>query len=192
MSNEFFVLKKSHHSNFLNLKIPLECCQITLFHHVSTCSKKPSTSKFGSFHGFLVAGLPAVRRSVFSNAASFRLLTWISASVLCAVLLYRTHQHRSACAGTMPQQCSAKFKKFHQRLVASFVPVQVFQSRNNKLWVTCFWWQLTYDITIHIIRLSLKEGCFEISVERSQLSLAATWQRIRNPCLVDAGKSVFK
>ena len=32
--------------------------------------------------------------------------------------------------------------------------------------MTCFWWQLTCDITIHIIRLSLKRGCFEINVEK--------------------------
>ena len=32
--------------------------------------------------------------------------------------------------------------------------------------MTCFWWQLTYDIRIHIIRLSLKKGCCEINVEK--------------------------
>ena len=33
-------------------------------------------------------------------------------------------------------------------------------------WMTCFWWQLTYDITIHIIRLYLKKGCFEIKMRK--------------------------
>ena len=32
--------------------------------------------------------------------------------------------------------------------------------------MTCFWWKLTYDIRIHIIRLSLKKGCCEINVEQ--------------------------
>ena len=61
------------------------------------------------------------------------------------------------------------------------------QSCNNTWWMTCFWWQLTYDITIHIIRLSLKEGCSEINVKKIQLLLASIWQLIRNPCLVGAG-----
>ena len=49
---------------------------------------------------------------------------------------------------------------FHQRLGASF------QSCSNIWWMTCFWWQMTYDIAIHIMRVSLKEGCFEINVEK--------------------------
>ena len=40
------------------------------------------------------------------------------------------------------------------------------QSRSNIWWMTRFWWQLTHDITIHIIILSLKDGCFEINVEK--------------------------
>ena len=64
------------------------------------------------------------------------------------------------------------------------------QSCGNFLWMTCFWWQLTYDITIHTIRLSLNEGCFEINADKIQLLLAAIWQLIRNPGLVEAGESV--
>ena len=51
--------------------------------------------------------------------------------------------------------------------------------------MTCFWWQLTCDITTHIIRLSLKEGCFEINMEKIT-------QLFRNPGLVDAGESVCR
>ena len=40
------------------------------------------------------------------------------------------------------------------------------QSCSYKWWMTCFWWQLTYNITIHIIRLSLKTGCWEINLEK--------------------------
>ena len=40
------------------------------------------------------------------------------------------------------------------------------QSCSNFWWMTCFWWQLAHNITIHIIRLSLKKGCFEINVEK--------------------------
>ena len=32
--------------------------------------------------------------------------------------------------------------------------------------MTCFWWQVAHNITIHIIRLSLKKGCFDINVEK--------------------------
>ena len=56
--------------------------------------------------------------------------------------------------------------------------------------MTCFWWQLTHDITVHIIRLPLKKGCFEINVEKIPTLLAAIWQLIRNPGLVDARESV--
>ena len=40
------------------------------------------------------------------------------------------------------------------------------QSCSNTWRMTCFWWQLTYGMTIHMIRLSLKKGCFEINVEK--------------------------
>ena len=43
---------------------------------------------------------------------------------------------------------------------------RLLQSCSNIRWMTCFLWHLTYDITIHIIRLSLKEGCFGINVEK--------------------------
>ena len=41
---------------------------------------------------------------------------------------------------------------------------RILQSCSKIWWMMCFWWQLTYDITIHIIRLFLKRGCFEINV----------------------------
>ena len=38
------------------------------------------------------------------------------------------------------------------------------QSCSNITRMTCFWWQLTHNITIHTIRLSLKESCLKINV----------------------------
>ena len=35
-------------------------------------------------------------------------------------------------------------------------------SRSNVRRMTCFWWQLTHNITTHTVRLSLKEGCLKI------------------------------
>ena len=35
--------------------------------------------------------------------------------------------------------------------------------------MTCFWWQLANNITVHIIRLSLKKSCFEINVEKDPI-----------------------
>ena len=32
--------------------------------------------------------------------------------------------------------------------------------------MTWFWWQLTHNITVHIIGLSLKKSCFENNVEK--------------------------
>ena len=40
------------------------------------------------------------------------------------------------------------------------------QSCSNTWWMICFWWQLAHNITIHIMRLSLKKGCSEITVEK--------------------------
>ena len=54
----------------------------------------------------------------------------------------------------------------HQRLDIVHVTCRFLQSCSKIGWMTCLWWQLTYDITIHIIRLSLKRGCFEINVEK--------------------------
>ena len=59
------------------------------------------------------------------------------------------------------------------------------QSCSN-IWMTRFWWQLTYDITIHIMRLSLKESCFQINVDKIPGCL------VGNPGLVDAGESVCR
>ena len=36
---------------------------------------------------------------------------------------------------------------------------------SNTRMMTCFWWQLTHNITIHTIRLSLKESCLKINVQ---------------------------
>ena len=54
-------------------------------------------------------------------------------------------------------------------------------SRCNKRRMTCIWWQLTHNITIHTIILFLKESCHKINVTMFQLLLAAIWQLIRNP-----------
>ena len=40
------------------------------------------------------------------------------------------------------------------------------QSSSNLWRITCFWWQLTHDITVHIIRLPSKKDCFEINVKK--------------------------
>ena len=39
------------------------------------------------------------------------------------------------------------------------------QSCSNVRRMTCFWWQLTHNITAHTIRLSLKESCLKINVK---------------------------
>ena len=36
---------------------------------------------------------------------------------------------------------------------------------SNSWRMTCFWWQLTHNITVHTIRLSLKESCLKINVK---------------------------
>ena len=65
--------------------------------------------------------------------------------------------------------------------------ISTFQTRSNKRRMTRFWWQLTHNITIHTIRLSLKESGLKICVRMFQFLLDAIWQLIRNPGLVEAG-----
>ena len=45
------------------------------------------------------------------------------------------------------------------------------QSGSNVLLMTCLWWQLTHDITVHILRLPLKKGCFEINMKKIPTSI---------------------
>ena len=55
---------------------------------------------------------------------------------------------------------------FHQRRGASFMPYAFFQFCSNVRRMTCFGWQLTHDITVHIIGLSLEKSCFEINMKK--------------------------
>ena len=43
------------------------------------------------------------------------------------------------------------------------MPYAFLQSCSNVRRMTCLWWQLTHNITIHTIRLSLKESCLKIN-----------------------------
>ena len=51
---------------------------------------------------------------------------------------------------------------FHQRREHRSCPCRFLQSSSKKWRMTCFWWQLTHNITVHILRLPLKRGCLEI------------------------------
>ena len=65
------------------------------------------------------------------------------------------------------------------------------QSCSNVRRMSCFWWQLTHNITFHIIGLSLKKSCFEINMQkRSDPLLAAISQLFRNQGLVETWESV--
>ena len=72
-----------------NLKIFSKSGQSTLFHFVSTCSKKIIHKEMvDSCHGFPTAGLPAMGSSDFFKCTShFWLFTWFSEGVFCTVLL---------------------------------------------------------------------------------------------------------
>ena len=62
---------------------------------------------------------------------------------------------------TVPcQECSTSVVGHHS------CRMQLSSTLQQKRRMTCFWRQLTHNITIHISRLSLKEGCFEINVKK--------------------------
>ena len=65
------------------------------------------------------------------------------------------HNHTVPCQG-----CSTSVE-VHHHAICRFL-----QSCSNVWRMTCLWWQLTHNITVHILRLSLKKGCFEINVEK--------------------------
>ena len=138
---------------------------------------------------FPVAGLPAVGSSVFSNAASIsdRSRDSVKPSlVLCCcamALLYPVFpssltrlyriQHVTASIGSCGNHAMAA-----QCLVKNVPPAsggivhatrRFLQSCGNIWRMTCFWWQLTYDI-----RLFLKEGGFKISVKKIP-TFAKSW-----------------
>ena len=56
--------------------------------------------------------------------------------------------------------------------------------------VTCFWWQLTHNITVHIIRLFLKKSCLKINVKKIPTSAGCHLATHPNPGLVETGESV--
>ena len=68
-------------------------------------------------------------------------------------------RHRSARVGIIPMTAIVLCRRmFHPRRWCIIHTM------------TCFWWQLAHNITIHIMRLSLKQGCFEINVEMTSTS----------------------
>ena len=80
---------------------------------------------------------------------------------------YSTKQHRPARVGIIPQVRIALLRMFHHRRGASFIPyARVFQFCSIMWCMTRFWRQLAHNITIHILRLSLKKTCCEINVEK--------------------------
>ena len=128
---------------------------------------------------FAVPGLPAMGSSIFSDAASTSVRTRVLFEMLpvlfhCVWLflfpgsltwLYWV-QHVTApissIVGTMPQLAQGLVKDVPP---ASRRPhscrMQVSSSLAAMWWrMACFWWQLTYNITVHIVRLSLKNSCF--------------------------------
>ena len=73
---------------------------------------------------------------------------------------YNAQQHRSALVGihAITTKCFVQNAPPASRGIIQ--PISRFlESRSNIRRMTCFWWQLTHNITIPSFRLSLKESC---------------------------------
>ena len=132
---------------------------------------------------FPVAGLPAMGSSIFSYVASTSvrtrdLLEMLPVSCHCVVLFLFPGsltwlcwvQHVTASISSSGNHATAT-----QGLVKDVPPAsgglihavcRFLKSPSNVWRMTCFWWQLTHYITVHIIGLSLKKKSFEINVEK--------------------------
>ena len=151
---------------------------------VHPVAKRSSTKRLEiSAKDFPVAGLAAIGSSIFSYAASTSVRTrglfeMLPVSFHCENLFcfqvrsrdcieYNTKQHRSARVGTMPQQQQCFVKDIPPASGGiNHAVCRFLQSCSNVKRMTCFWWQLTHNVTVHITRLSLKKSCFEINMKK--------------------------
>ena len=111
-----------------------------------------------AFHGFSFI-LIFLDPAFFLCSLRFWSLTWFSECVFCVFCCVMV------LISSFPKLVYAIEKKTvrNSSRGASFIPSGGFISFAAKCQMTFFWWHWTHDITIHIIGLTLKEGCFEIS-----------------------------
>ena len=116
--------------------------------------------------------------NIFWNAASRTQFKW---DVMCAMQLCRGRfvpislaclgwvQHIttsvSSCRNhTITTECFVyKVPPAWRRIIHAMT--RFLQSCSDIRRMTCFWWQLTHNIAIHTMRLSLKESCLKINVK---------------------------
>ena len=95
--------------------------------------------------------------------------------------LYRI-QHVTASVGScgihaMATQCLVEdIPPASRRIVHAIC--RFLQSGSNIWRMTCFWWQLTHDITVHIIKLPFQKGCFEINVKNNSSEILVLWKQV--------------
>ena len=135
-----------------------------------------------------VAGLPSMGSNILSNAASpsdrARDLSEMSIVLFtCIELLwflfvlhfwveYNKHTTTSVSSRgnhTRTTQCFVQNGPPASRRIIHAIS-KFLQSRSNIRRMTCLWWQVTHNITIHTKRLSLKESCLKINVKKSSKS----------------------
>ena len=136
---------------------------------------------------FPVVELPSMGSSVFfSNAVSifdrWRISLWTYFGNWCCAMAFCSQfflssltrlywvQHMTASISSRRNRTITA-----QRLVKDIPPAsrgiiyalcKFLQSGSNVWWMTCFSWWLTRNITVHIIRLSLKKSCLEINMKK--------------------------
>ena len=143
--------------------------------------KRSSTKRFIiPATDFPVSGLPSMGSNLFSNVASPFDRARDSIEMLCSATVQSIFGSRFAHASGLSTlhnsigqlawepcpNCTVLCPKCSTSVEEHIHAVSKFhQSCSNVRRMTCFWWQLAHNITIHTIRMSLNERCLEIDVK---------------------------
>ena len=116
-----------------------------------------------------VAGLPSMRSNIFSNVASLCDRARDSIEMSFVSCLCVQYVHASGLSTTHNHIGQLVWEPCHNYKVlcpkCSTTAGGHHSCRSNVTRMTCVWWHLTHNITIHTMRLALKERCLKINVK---------------------------
>ena len=148
-----------------------------MFHFGSTCSAKIIHKKINnSCQGFScsLTSCNGIRR--FSHMQHL-LLSAHAVHLRCCLyhaIVYGSFVSRFAHATVQHVTASISPRGNHEDIQPASGGIihavcRFLQSCSNVRRMSCFWWQLTHNITFHITRLSLKKSCFEINMQKGPI-----------------------